>query len=262
MYGFTIVLRRKKHSSSFSHSVRKNTKKEKTKRPQNIRKKRTEKLPIKPKKFLPLGFLVFAIIISVFVNENIDDTSGVTVNQTGETVDVMANKIPADDYSFFYEPIVVSGIDEYVSGKEADMKSLVSSSCWSIISDEEEREKYELSDSETVIPSSAVENRFRELFGEGAEFENMTAEIDGKEFLFENSGYTVPLTVMTPEYLPKLLNVKKEKNKIILTVGCLKSDEYVQDESGNTIEPAPSGYLEIVLKNKNGNNYIYSVKKS
>ena len=62
-----------------------------------------------------------------------------------------------------------------------------------------------------------------------------------------------------PEYSALLKSVTAEKDKIKLSVECLKSDSFKQDSSGKTVFPEAEKNIIIILKKSKNSYYIESV---
>lgn len=258
MYGFTIVLRRK---NKYSRAVRR-SENEKNKPEMRVRrrtrqnKKRT--FPIKPGKILPLIFIVAAVLVGAVLPKNEKSESVEEVVGMGKKA-INYFELPDDDYSFYYAPLVINGIDSY-SENESVSDEMIASCCWSLISDKDAPEKYERDDEKTVIPSEDVEKRFKEIFGARKGFEHRSVNINGCAFDFSDNKYIIEITGMTPTFLPKLLKLESEYGKITLNIGCLKNDEYVQDKDGNTVEPKPSKRLKFILTDDGDGLHVKSVE--
>lgn len=253
MYGFTIALRRNKYNKrskkkSDTDRIRRRTSETKAKKPK-----------IKFSKFLPMIFLVFAVIAGVvFSGEQPTESAQENVSVSKKSIDCFV--LPEDEYSFYYVPVVINSIEEY-GEKDEVSDGMIAACCWSLLADKDSKEKYEVFDEKTVIPEKDVNERAQELFGKKIKFENRSVNINGCKFEFNGSDYTIETTGMTPTFLPKLLKLESESGKVTLTVGCLKNDEYVQDSNGNTVEPDPSKKLRFILKGDGDDLYISSIEQ-
>lgn len=230
MIGFTVVLnKRKRHSR----------KKEKNRR--------------KIFYFLPVILIaVFSVFVSFFLKE---DGTADNINYAAEDIQVFKT---VDDYSAYYNPIVMNGFFSYKKGEEIESEMLVSLAVWSILSTEE-TEKYEVFDGKLSIKKDEVEERVRMLFSEKVSFENLSS---GEIIFDKNSGcYIIPTMGFSPEYSPVLESVKAEKEKVKLTVGCLKSESFKQDSSGKTVLPEAEKSIVITLAKDENSYYIESVSE-
>lgn len=257
MYGFTIVLRRKKHSPKYKNIAKDTTFEQNRKRSKPKKPKKNFKFPFKISKLMPLAFLVFAVTVSVILSDKEPVTESNT--QPVQTKTFSLNALSKDEYSFYYIPVVINDIEsfDYENSKLTD--EMIAACCWSLISDEKSEEKYEYFEDKTVIPAKEVEERFTQLFGNKISFENKSINTNNCKFEYTDDNYCVAITGITPEFLPKLLKFESEGENVILTVGCLKNDEYLQDSNGNTVEPEPYKKLEIVLCENDDKYFIKNI---
>lgn len=261
MYGFTIVLRRKKYSPRFKNITKETTPEQSRRRSKPKKAKKNFKFPFKISKLMPLTFLVFALTVSVILSNKEPATESNT--QPVQTSTFSLNALSKDAYSFYYIPVVINDIESFDYGKSKLSDEMIAACCWSLIGDEKSEEKYEYFEDKTVIPSKEVEERFSQLFGNKITFENKSININNCKFEYADDIYCVAITGITPEFLPKLLKFESDGENVILTVGCLKNDEYVQDANGNIVEPEPYKKLEIVLcenEDKEDKYFIKNIK--
>ena len=252
MYGFTIVLRKKNKAIS----GRNDFKKRERRRTASRQKKRI--LPFKISKLLPMIFLICAVLTAVFLPENKIEEGAENKKKKFSASELL--NISKDDYSFYYIPIVLNDIENLEKNQDVT-DEMISACCWSLIYDDDAKQKYECFDTETVIPKKDVEERFEKLFGKKLQFDNRSVDINGCKFEYKDENYVISITGTIPRFLPKLLKFESEPGKVVLTVGCLKSDEYVQDENANTYEPDPYKKLEITLSGDENDYCITKIKK-
>ena len=255
MYGFTIVLRRKNKYQSDLKRAKRNCENGRTRR--RIAAPKNRKLPIRFSKLLPMVFLVFAVAVGAVLSKNQPSGAAAEKQKTENSIDIFV--LPEDDYSFYYVPLVINGIEEYDEG-DGVTDEMIAACCWSLLSDSEAGEKYELFDEKTIIPKEDVQERFEKIFGRKTEIKNRSVNVNGCKFDYSDGKYTIETTGMIPPYLPKLLKRESESGKVTLTVGCLKNDEYAQDKDGNTVEPTPKKRLKFVLEGRENELYVKSVE--
>lgn len=229
MIGFTIVLNKKRR--------RRHIKKEKNRR--------------KILYFLPVIFIaIFSLFISFFIKE--DETEE---NYTQRDIQVFKS---VDNYSAYYNPVVINEFFAYKKGDEIENEMLVRLGVWSIIC-AEEREKYEAFDGTLSIRKEEIEERVRMLFSDNTEFENVSS---GEIIFDKKSGcYTVPVIGFSPEYSAVLESVKAEKGRIKLTVECLKSESFKQDGSGKTVLPEADKKIIIILTKDENSYFVEEIKE-
>lgn len=225
MIGFTIVLNKRK---------RYRRKKEKNRR--------------KLLYFLPVILIaIFSIFISFFLKA--DETE--EKNYSAGDIQVFKT---VDNYSAYYNPIVINKFFSYKKGDKIENEVLVKIGVWSILCTEE-RKKYEVFDGTLSIKKEEVEERVAMLFSDNTDFENVSS---GKIVFDKSSGYyTIPVMGFSPEYSAILESVKAENGKTTLMVGCLRSEGFKQNSSGKTMLPEADKRIAITLvKNKSS----YSVE--
>lgn len=229
MIGFTIVLnKRKKHK---------------------IKKKKNRR---KILYFLSVILIaVFSVCVAGFFEEE------ETEKEIFEAEDIQVFK-EIDDYSAYYNPVVMNGFFSYEKGEKTENEVLVELGVWSILCTEE-TEKYEAFDGELALPKEEVEERIKLLFSEDIDFQNTSSG----EIIFdeEASLYTIPTIGFSPEYVALLKSVTAEKGKTKLEVSCLKSESFKQDSSGKTVLPEAEKNIVITLKKDKNSFYIESISE-
>lgn len=229
MIGFTIVLNKRK---------RRRTKKEKNRR--------------KLFYFLPVIFIsIFSVCISFFMEDDKEEK----INYTADDIQVFKT---VDDYSAYYNPIVMNGFFSYEKGEKVKNETLVKLGVWSILCTEN-REKYEAFDGTLSIKKEEVEERVKMLFSDNTDFENVSSG----DIIFDEKSecYIVPVMGFSPEYSAVLTSIKAEKGKTKLMVGCLKSEGFKQDSSGNTVFPEADKNIIITLDKDRNSYFIESVSE-
>ena len=63
-----------------------------------------------------------------------------------------------------------------------------------------------------------------------------------------------------PIYTPKVTEIDKTSNTIVLTVGYLAGEAWAQDSAGNFIQPEPSKYVKITLRENDNGYYISAMQ--
>lgn len=230
MIGFTIVLKKRRRKSL--HKKTKN------------RQKNFYLLPV-------ILIVFFSVFVSFFLKE--DETE----KEKGTAVDIQTFRT-TDDYSAYYNPVVINEFFSYAQGDKVENKTLVKLAVWSILCTEE-KEKYESFDGMMSIKKEEVEDRVKLLFSEKIRFENVSAD----EILYNEKSetYTVPLMGFSPEYTALLQSVRAEKGKTEITVGCLKRESFKQDSHGKTVFPAADKVIVITLLKNKKSFYIGSISE-
>lgn len=216
----------------------------------------------KNKKRSPLNLIVgLAVIVLVGVGI-ISIISGIG-SDLSKKIDEK-NEAKYSEYEEFISPVIMNDPDTFDDISQANVEQLISISIWSLIEENIEPDTYEYIDGGILIPQKDVESKFVSLFGPDVKINHSTVDGgEGIEFRFSESekGYVIPITGITPIYLPKVTDVSERESTITLTVGYLASQEWQQDSEGNMTEPEPSKMMEITLsKNQDGSFYVRSIR--
>lgn len=183
------------------------------------------------------------------------------VNGVGSAVEKAKNY---EEYEKILTPVVLIDPDNFDDVTKADMSQLIEISIWSLLKSDINPDTFESTESGLLIPKSAVEEEFIELFG--TEITPVHATIDGYglEFPYDakTETYTVPLTGVTPIYTPKVVDKTTSSDTVVLTVACLAGDAWEQGENGDMIEPTPDKYIKITLREKDENLYISAIQST
>ncbi|MBP3330927.1 MAG: hypothetical protein J6L89_08870 [Clostridia bacterium] len=239
MIGFTIVLRKRKKARARSFGNRK------------------KKMKIKKYYFLPLVFLVVFAIGASFFTEKEDDST--TEEITTANINVFKE---INDYSEYYMPVVMNNFTSYEKGEEIENSMLIKLGIWSLLCTGEANE-YASFNGKIHIPAEKVEERIIKLFSGEIRMKKQSIKEATYSIGYDNKTdcFIIPTIAFSPEYTPSLESVAAKNSKTILTVGCLKSDSYKQDSSGNTVAPEAEKRIIIILqKGKNG-YFIQSISE-
>lgn len=167
-------------------------------------------------------------------------------------------------YEDFLSVVVMNDPDTFDDITQANKSQLISIAVWSLIEKNPEPDTYDYVDSGILIPQKEVEKELALLFGADVKYKHCTVDGgEGIEFRYSESkkGYIIPITGITPIYIPRVLDVKERESAIILKVGYLASSEWTQNEAGEMTEPEPSKLMEITLsKNNEGDFFVRSVR--
>lgn len=209
-----------------------------------------------PKTALGLTVIVLAIIGVVSIASSfISDISQKAEEKSREKFSV---------YEEFLSVVVMNDPDTFDDITQANKSQLISIAVWSLIEKNPEPDTYDYVDSGILIPQKDVEKELSLIFGDGVKYKHSTVDGgEGIEFRYSESkkGYIIPITGITPIYIPRVLEVKERESAITLQVGYLASSEWTQDEEGNMTEPEPSKLMEITLsKNNEGSFFVRSVR--
>ena len=231
MVGFTIVLKKRKRK--------------------NFRNKRDKNRP-KLLYFLPV---IFIAILSVFAGSFLKEDKTESKDYAAEDIKVFKE---INDFSAYYNPVVMNGFFTYKKGDFIENKKLVELSVWSIICTDG-ADKYQAFDGELCFPQEDVEERVKLLFSDKCDFSNTSS---GKIVYSEKEKcYKIPTIGYSPEYSAVLRSVTAERETTRLTVGCLKNKSFKQDGSGKTVIPEAEKNIIITLKKYDNSFYIEEISE-
>lgn len=206
----------------------------------------------------PLGLVIilFAIIGVIFaVGSGIDGIKKLTDN-SGKKL----------EYESMLVPVVMYDPDMFDDVSSANLNQLTVCAVWGIIKDENNYPgKYETdSQGNIMIPAKDVEKKFAELFGTDVVPTHIGVKGHFDEFAFnEQSGhYLVTSAGTVPIYTPKVTEIDKTSNTIVLTVGYLAAEAWAQDSAGNFIQPEPSKFVKVTLRENDNGLYISAMQST
>lgn len=189
--------------------------------------------------------VVFLILLSVSGIKNLSDNSKKKQN-----------------FEKFLLPIVMNDPDPFDDITKANMGQLIDSTIWSLIKQNIETDKYEYDNDKLLIPKADVEKQFAKLFGKDMKPTHQT--VMGSEYQFEydkaKQGYRIPIFGMETTYTPKVIDVDEKSKTVILTVGYISGSEWKQDERGKMLEPDPSKYVTITLREQGSSYYVSALQ--
>lgn len=203
---------------------------------------------------LGLAVIIFAIVGVVFaVNAGIDGVKKLTDNS--------AKKI---EYENMLIPVVMYDPDMFDDVSSAKLDQLTVCAVWGIIKDKKIYPgKYETDDQGNImIPAEDVEKEFAKLFGTDVIPTHIGVKGNFDEFAFNEQSrcYLVTSAGTVPIYTPKVVEIDKTSNTVVLTVGYLAAEAWAQDSAGNFIQPEPSKYVKVTLRENNNGYYISAMQ--
>ena len=170
-----------------------------------------------------------------------------------------------EEYNTILTPVVLIDPDTFDDITKADMTQLMEITIWSLLKSDIAPDTFESNESGLVVPKTAVEKEFVELFGTEVTPTHQTIEgYGGLEFAYDTKteAYTVPLTGITPIYTPQVVDKTTSSDTVVLTVACLAGDAWEQGENGDMIAPSPDKYIKITLREQNDNLYISAIQNT
>lgn len=204
----------------------------------------------------PLGLtiIIFAIIGVVFA-------VGSGINAIKELTNNSEKKL---EYEKMLIPVVMYDPEMFDDVSAADLNQLTVCAVWSIIkNDKIYPGKYETDDQGNImIPAEDVEKEFAKLFGTDVVPTHIGVKGYFDEFTFNEQSrcYLVTSAGTVPIYTPKVAEIDKTSNTVVLTVGYLAAEAWAQDEAGNFIQPEPSKYVKVTLRESSDGYYISAMQ--
>ncbi len=203
---------------------------------------------------LGLAIIIFAIVGVIFA-------VGSGINAVKDLTDNSEKKI---EYETMLIPVVMYDPDMFDDVSSANLNQLTVCAVWSIIKDEEIYPgKYETDDQGNImIPAEDVEAEFAKLFGTDVVPTHIGVKGNFDEFSFNEQSrcYLVTSAGTVPIYTPKVTEIDKTSNTIVLTVGYLAAEAWAQDSAGNFIQPEPSKYVNVTLRENDNGYYISAMQ--
>ena len=204
----------------------------------------------------PLGLILilFAVVGVIFsVNAGIKGVKKLTDNS--------AKKL---EYQEWLVPVVMYDPDMFDDVSSADIDQLTVCAVWAIIKDDSIYPGvYETDDvGNIMIPQKDVNKKFAELFGTDVVPTHVGVKGYFDEFTYSEQSqcYLVTSAGSVPIYTPKVIGIKKSSNTVVLTVGYLAGEAWAQASDGSYIEPAPTKYVNITLRENNDGYYISAMQ--
>lgn len=210
----------------------------------------------------PLYFIVGLIVIVLTV-VGVISIAGFVGNKIQNSVQENRTE-EAAVYEEFIAPVIMNDPDTFDDITKANLEQLLSIAIWSVIDSGAEPDKYEYTDDGMLMPEEEVANMFLSLFGSEVALTHCTVDGgEGVEFKYSEKKkcYIIPITGITPIYLPEVTEIQEKDNTVVLTVGYLASTDWVQDSEGNMVPPEPGKYMKITLgKNGDGSFYVRAIQ--
>ncbi|MCQ2461456.1 MAG: hypothetical protein MJ115_04865 [Clostridia bacterium] len=204
----------------------------------------------------PLGILVILLAIVGIVFIIITIINSISAKATA------SKKAEMQKFQKMLVPVVMNDIDDFDDITKANMSQLIEASVWAIIKSDVTTDQYEVEDGLILYPAADVEAKFISLFGAEREIEHQTVSSAAFEFVYdeEKGVYKAPITGVDPTYTPKVLDITEKSNTVILTVAYLSGSGFEQAENGDIVEPTPSKYVKVTLREKGKAYYISAIQ--
>lgn len=204
----------------------------------------------------PLGLLIAVLALVGAVT--------VVVAGVGAVKNAVQKSRNFEEYNTLLTPVVMNDPDTFDDITAANPNQLIDISIWSILKSGLSPDKYEYGDGGMFVPEADVTAEFERLFGTEIRPTHATVEGYGYEFTYDASKqiYIIPLTGIVPTYTPRVTDLNKTNNSIVLTVAYLGGDQWAQDGEGNMVAPEPDKYMKVTLREKDGAYYISALQNT
>lgn len=170
-------------------------------------------------------------------------------------------------YEEYLKPVVMFDPDTFDDISQASVPQLVNSAIWALLMDESGADRYEYSEGNQVgilIPQNEVEQKFVSLFGTEIDIASKHSTVDMSEYDISydaaKKSYIIPITGVDSAYTPKVYDINKKGSSVILTVGYIGSEAWVQIESGEYVAPEPDKFMKITMRESTNGMYIAAIQ--
>ena len=225
------------------------TKADKKKEHNRLKKEREKKYPDKLSFLLGLIILIFAVIGIILTIWN-------SVRYISETSDTGTKYA---QYNNFLTPIAAVDPDNFDDITAAATEDLLNAAIWSILNMETTPDTYSYSGGYMLIPSADVGNAYVSMFGPETLNSLTHSTVQGYNCTFEYDKtadvYKIPVTTIMPIYTPQVTQVKKSGTALVITLNYLPAESWAKDDEGNMITPEPDKVMKITLRELQGSYY-------
>lgn len=215
----------------------------------------------KSKLALPVGILTIVMaIIGVIA----------TIIYISNLAQARKNKeIEKANYEAMIKPVVMFDPTPFDDLSQADKSQLLYAAVWNILMDEEGMSKYPYAQGETFgiqVPQEDIAKSFNKLFGNEIDVTTLynTVDMSVYDITYDSAlqSYILPITGVDSVYTPKVYDIKKQGNSVVLTVGYIGNKAWA-DLNGDTLTaPEPDKYMQITLRDSSNGSYIASIKEA
>lgn len=163
------------------------------------------------------------------------------------------NNTETVDYSEYAKYLTwVVGVDPepFTDITKADYASLLNIAACSLLTDEVKTGDYAVTESGMVVPAEDVAAYFVKMFGTEVPVVHSSIIGYGYEFLYvaQTNSYVVPLTGVTPPFVPRIESVQKTGGLAVLRVGYVGTNNIEVGADGTIAATQPDKYMDITLK--------------
>lgn len=164
------------------------------------------------------------------------------------------------EYAIFVKNVIRNDPSPFDDINKANMSQLLDSAIWDLIGTGDTAiGKYEYSENDPIgyrIPQDDIELCFVRLFGSEVKPQHETVLGAGYTFYYDavTKEYTIPVTGISPIYVPRVYSIDKKGSSIILTVGFVGYGEWDTDDLGWHTDPEPVKFMKITLRERKTDN--------
>ncbi len=213
----------------------------------------------KKKWAFPLGLTVVILAVIGLVTVVILAINGIS--------SLADNSEKFQKYETLLSPVIMNDPDPFDDVSQAKMSQLIDATIWSLMKSDIDIDSYEYAEGDTsgvIVPQEDIEKQFAKLFG--TDVKPVHSTVDGGTYTFTydeaRQAYIVPLTGVMPTFIPRVISQQKKGDSIILTVGCISGEGWEQDDHGNYIEPTPSKYLKITIREGDDGYFVSAIQNT
>lgn len=178
-------------------------------------------------------------------------------------------------YEDFLKPAVMFDPDLFDDLTQADNSQLLYAAVWNLLLDEEGMSKYPYSQGEHFgiqVPQEDIERSFRTLFGSEIDIASLHASIDMSAYDITYDAalksYILPITGVDSVYIPRVYDIDRQGNSVVLTVGYIGTKAWADVEEGSLESPEPDKWMNITLRTQRDDTdaasdmYIASIQET
>ncbi|MBQ2842021.1 MAG: hypothetical protein IJE72_03200 [Clostridia bacterium] len=174
------------------------------------------------------------------------------------------------EYEQMLKPVVMFDPDPFDDLTRADVSQLLNSAVWALLMSEDGADKYPYSEGENfgiIVPQADIETYFISLFGTEIDIASMHSSIDMSDYDITYDAalksYILPITGVESAYTPKVYEIEKQGSSLILSVGYIGNNAWVQVADGEYSAPEPDKYMKITLRERSGGMmYVSSIQST
>lgn len=168
------------------------------------------------------------------------------------------------EYNTYLTPIAAVDVDTFDDITAADKEQLLNSAIWLILSKDSTPDTYPYQNGYMLIPEKDVEASYISIFGPetAQKFTHMTVQGYNSTFEYDetNGVYKIPVTTISPVYIPNVTAVEQSGTALVITAEYLAAESWVRDDEGNFVSPEPDKVMQITLRELQGSYYISAIR--